>query len=281
MLSRREKDVVALLLQGKSNKQIALALGVSERTIEFHLNNIYGKLQVASRVELILKLGKTTGVTFANLVESTVDSDVENIHNGNQPAQSRATHSWRNTFSLIKKEVAMTITISFEELQNTLRTHPVIFGLLLFLAGSTAIRYVLIALGLFYWFSYVLMGISVIAGCIYLGRSWKTILSDKSPFRPLTILAITTLVPLTVAILDEFFLYTIARALSPNSVISFVDISNRAMWAVSANGELRLQLHRSVMSDTLWLIGMAGMILFFTIGFLSDKRRSAGNLSAI
>ena len=40
MLSKREKDVVGLLLQGKSNKQIALALGLSERTIEFHLNNI-------------------------------------------------------------------------------------------------------------------------------------------------------------------------------------------------------------------------------------------------
>lgn len=37
VLSRREKDVVDLLLQGKSNKQIALALGVSERTVEFHL----------------------------------------------------------------------------------------------------------------------------------------------------------------------------------------------------------------------------------------------------
>ena len=37
LLSRREKEVVTLLLQGKSNKQIALSLGVSERTIEFHL----------------------------------------------------------------------------------------------------------------------------------------------------------------------------------------------------------------------------------------------------
>ena len=57
-LSRREKEVVGLLLQGKSNKQIALSLGVSERTVEFHLRNIYNKTQVSSRVELILKLGK-------------------------------------------------------------------------------------------------------------------------------------------------------------------------------------------------------------------------------
>jgi len=61
LLSRREKEVVTLLLQGKSNKQIALSLGVSERTVEFHLKNIYAKLQVNSRVELILQLGKATG----------------------------------------------------------------------------------------------------------------------------------------------------------------------------------------------------------------------------
>ena len=44
LLSRREKEVVTLLLQGKSNKQIALSLDVSERTIEFHLKNIYANL---------------------------------------------------------------------------------------------------------------------------------------------------------------------------------------------------------------------------------------------
>ena len=36
-LSRREQDVVELLLQGKSNKQMASTLGISEHTVEFHL----------------------------------------------------------------------------------------------------------------------------------------------------------------------------------------------------------------------------------------------------
>jgi DNA-binding NarL/FixJ family response regulator len=71
-LSRREGEVVALLLEGMSNKQIALALGISERTVEFHLKNTYGKLQVASRVELILELGKGN---LENPVESTVVPD--------------------------------------------------------------------------------------------------------------------------------------------------------------------------------------------------------------
>ncbi len=56
-LSEREKEVVRLLLQGKSNKLIALSLGISVRTVEFHLKNIYAKFQVNSRIELILKLG--------------------------------------------------------------------------------------------------------------------------------------------------------------------------------------------------------------------------------
>ncbi len=49
--SAREKDVLALLLQGKSNKQFALALGISQSTVEFHLRNIYTKLQDRSCFE--------------------------------------------------------------------------------------------------------------------------------------------------------------------------------------------------------------------------------------
>lgn len=60
-LSNREWEVLKLLLQGKSNKMIAFSLGISERTVEFHLTNIYAKFQVSSRIELILKLGNAAG----------------------------------------------------------------------------------------------------------------------------------------------------------------------------------------------------------------------------
>ena len=49
--TNREKEVVNLLLQGKSNKLIALSLGISDRTVEFHLKNIYAKYQVNSRLD--------------------------------------------------------------------------------------------------------------------------------------------------------------------------------------------------------------------------------------
>lgn len=75
LFSEREKDVARILLQGKSNKQIAFELGISNRTVEFHLKNIYAKLGVASRAEAILKLTEhgLRQSTGAVLVESTVE----------------------------------------------------------------------------------------------------------------------------------------------------------------------------------------------------------------
>jgi len=57
--SEREKHVIEFLIQGRSNKQIAHALGVSVRAVEFHLSNIYAKLGVSSRTEAALKLVET------------------------------------------------------------------------------------------------------------------------------------------------------------------------------------------------------------------------------
>jgi len=83
--SVREKEIIEFLLQSKSNKQIALALGISESTVEYHLKNVYKKLQVNSRTEAVLQLGKSTGYdTSGELRESIVDGtslSAENIGN--------------------------------------------------------------------------------------------------------------------------------------------------------------------------------------------------------
>lgn len=50
-LTAREWEVLRLVAAGKANKAVALALGVAERTVEFHVSNILAKLGVASRVE--------------------------------------------------------------------------------------------------------------------------------------------------------------------------------------------------------------------------------------
>ena len=73
----RQQEVIDLLLQGKGNKHIALALGISERTVEDHLNHIYTILGVSSRAEAIVQLGKSTGGTGAEPAESTVGDSGE------------------------------------------------------------------------------------------------------------------------------------------------------------------------------------------------------------
>lgn len=54
-LSEREQDVLRLIAEGHSNQQIARALVVAESTIKTHLNNIYTKLNVNSRLQALTK----------------------------------------------------------------------------------------------------------------------------------------------------------------------------------------------------------------------------------
>jgi NarL family two-component system response regulator YdfI len=52
-LTDRELEVLGLLAKGLANKQIALALGISEHTVKFHVSSIYTKLNVTNRTEAV------------------------------------------------------------------------------------------------------------------------------------------------------------------------------------------------------------------------------------
>jgi DNA-binding NarL/FixJ family response regulator len=59
-LSERELEILRLAGKGLTNKAIGVELNISDRTVQGHLANIYGKLQVGSRTEAVtkaLKLG--------------------------------------------------------------------------------------------------------------------------------------------------------------------------------------------------------------------------------
>jgi DNA-binding NarL/FixJ family response regulator len=52
-LTDRESEVLGLVAKGLANKQIAVALGISEHTVKFHVSSIYTKLNVTNRTEAV------------------------------------------------------------------------------------------------------------------------------------------------------------------------------------------------------------------------------------
>jgi len=52
-LTRRETQVLKLLLEGKADKEIAVFLNLSIRTVKFHVSNILAKRGVSTRAELL------------------------------------------------------------------------------------------------------------------------------------------------------------------------------------------------------------------------------------
>jgi two-component system, NarL family, nitrate/nitrite response regulator NarL len=67
LLSPSERKVKELVLLGLSNKKIASRLGVTEKTIKFHLTNIFAKIKVQSRAELIVSENIEKGVTIEEI----------------------------------------------------------------------------------------------------------------------------------------------------------------------------------------------------------------------
>jgi len=54
-LTKRERDITRLLVDGKSNKEIGATLGVTEGTVKVHTGHIFKKLGAAGRTEAIRK----------------------------------------------------------------------------------------------------------------------------------------------------------------------------------------------------------------------------------
>jgi DNA-binding CsgD family transcriptional regulator len=54
-LSVRERDVLAMISQGLSNKRIARALAISPETVKSHVKHIFLKLEVGTRTEAVFR----------------------------------------------------------------------------------------------------------------------------------------------------------------------------------------------------------------------------------
>lgn len=57
-LTERENEVLALILNGKANKEIAGSMHIGESTVKYHVGNILSKYGVGNRAELISTLLK-------------------------------------------------------------------------------------------------------------------------------------------------------------------------------------------------------------------------------
>ena len=66
MLTPREKEIVLLVWEDLSNKQIATKLSISESTVENHLHNIFSKLDIVSRIGLVKKAIKMGILTICD-----------------------------------------------------------------------------------------------------------------------------------------------------------------------------------------------------------------------
>ena len=54
MITAREKEILQHLKSGRSSRDIADTLGISERTVKFHVGNILRKLQASNRIEAVV-----------------------------------------------------------------------------------------------------------------------------------------------------------------------------------------------------------------------------------
>lgn len=52
-LTKREVEILSLIMEGHSSKKVAESLFISKRTVDFHLDNVYQKLQVTNRMQAI------------------------------------------------------------------------------------------------------------------------------------------------------------------------------------------------------------------------------------
>jgi DNA-binding NarL/FixJ family response regulator len=88
LLSKRELEVVHLLVQGLSNSEIARQLQLSQHTVKNHLFRIFDKLGVSSRIELVhMTLNQSTsGALFGNSIDLSESSEFHGNLEGLQKA---------------------------------------------------------------------------------------------------------------------------------------------------------------------------------------------------
>lgn len=134
-LSKREKEVAELLLEGKSNKQIAAALFISDGTVEFHLTKIYTKLSVGSRAEAIIRLSQP-GKSLENGAskKTRVDALAVEHNSGESPVANMAESTNNISDPTLQAQEMLKMTGKTSQFVGKYKT-PMVIGIILGLIG--------------------------------------------------------------------------------------------------------------------------------------------------
>jgi DNA-binding NarL/FixJ family response regulator len=73
-LTAREREILSIVAEGKSNSEVARMLWVTEQTVKFHLSNIYRKLKVANRTEASRRIHQRRVTATGDLQNRSLDS---------------------------------------------------------------------------------------------------------------------------------------------------------------------------------------------------------------
>jgi LuxR family transcriptional regulator, positive regulator of biofilm formation len=88
-LSNREAEVAELVSKGLSNKEVANQLFVTEKTVKFHLTNIYKKMNVKSRAQLIVWCLPHLGFVESETARNEQAVQVSGAYNNNAAAATQ------------------------------------------------------------------------------------------------------------------------------------------------------------------------------------------------
>ena len=100
-LTRREMEVLGLMVAGKSNKEIGSSLDVTEGTVKVHVNHILSKLGVSGRVEAIMVAVRRGFVQLVrNLQDPTQGPEApDSLFSGTHPSKRDITKAIQTSIS--------------------------------------------------------------------------------------------------------------------------------------------------------------------------------------
>ena len=142
------------------------------------------------------------------------------------------------------------------------------------------VRYLIIDIGLYLWFSYFALGISLLMGSLYFGMSWRKIIYEKTNTRLYKMVTLAVLLPASIALADVILRYAIAR-ITGQASITVIGISNKLLWLTLSNGNSYFYTERFIPSDSLWLYSTFGILLSFLVGVFISRQKVQKSITSM